>query len=171
MAALTASETWEDTTTAEAAAALMAMPEATDHLSLSIAEAAELVGITDHTLRYYERIGLLDVPRDHAGRRCYGAQDIGRAVFITRLRVADMSIARIQRYFELVEAGPHTEPERLALLEEHRDEVRERMVNLQIALATIDYKIQRYGGSLSADSCGPFHELVAQQMRAAESAG
>lgn len=181
MAALTATttveesiETWDpaasDVAQAKAAAeaSLPAMPELPTQPSFSIAETAGMVGITDHTLRYYERIGLLDVPRDHAGRRCYRPADIARAVFINRLRVADMPIARIQRYFELVDAGPHTEPERLALLEEHRDEVRQRLDNLQIALATIDYKIERYGGSLSDDSCGPFRDLVADQMRAAE---
>jgi DNA-binding transcriptional MerR regulator len=166
MAVITATTTVDASAAAEAA--LPAMPALPDRPSFTIAEAAEMVGITDHTLRYYERIGLLDVPRDHAGRRCYRAEDIARAVFITRLRVADMPIARIQRYFELVEEGPHTEPERLALLEEHRAEVLQRLDNLQIALASIDYKIQRYGGSLSEDSCGPVHQLVAEQMRAAE---
>jgi len=163
MAVLTAPTTLDEAT-------LPVMPQLDRNVSLSIAEAAAMVGITDHTLRYYERIGLLDVPRDHAGRRCYRAIDIARAVFITRLRVTDMSIALIQRYFELVEAGPHTEPERLALLEEHRGEVLRRMDNLQIALAAIDYKIEVYGGSLSEDSCGPFHDAVAQQMRATEQA-
>lgn len=168
-------ETWVDPAAsdvaqakAEAEASLPAMPELPDQPSYSIAETAQMVGITDHTLRYYERIGLLDVPRDHAGRRCYRPADIARAVFISRLRVADMPIARIQRYFELVDAGTHTEPQRLALLEEHRDEVRQRLDNLQIALATIDYKIERYGGSLSDDSCGPWRDLVADQLRAAE---
>jgi DNA-binding transcriptional MerR regulator len=116
----------------------------------TIAEVVERVGITAHTLRYYERIGLLAVGRDDAGRRRYIEHDINRIFFITRLRAADMPIGQIQRYFRLVAAGPQTEPERLALLEAHRDEVKARMVNLENALATIEFKIATYGGSLGS---------------------
>jgi DNA-binding transcriptional MerR regulator len=116
----------------------------------TIAAVAEQVGVTAHTLRYYERIGLLDVGRDAGGRRQYTDDDIARIVFITRLRAADLPISRIQHYFALVAAGPQTEPERLALLEQHRDEVRVRLASLEEALATIEFKIAVYGGSLTA---------------------
>jgi DNA-binding transcriptional MerR regulator len=115
---------------------------------LGIAEVAERFGLTAHTLRYYERIGLLDVPRDGGGRRQYSATDMARVHFITCLRKADMPMSRIQHYFELVEAGPHTEPERLALLEAHHQEVLGRLADLQTALATIEFKITMYGGEL-----------------------
>ena len=55
-----------------------------------------------------------------------------------------------QRYFSLVAAGPHTEPERLALLEGHRDEIRSRLASLETALATIEFKIAHYGGALGS---------------------
>jgi DNA-binding transcriptional MerR regulator len=112
----------------------------------TISEVAERTGVTAHTLRYYERIGLLDVPRDSAGRRHYTPDDVDRVVFITRLRQLDMPIRDIQRYFELVLAGPATEPDRLALLVEHRETVRVRMEALRIALDVVDYKIAKYGG-------------------------
>jgi DNA-binding transcriptional MerR regulator len=114
----------------------------------TIAAVAERVGVTAHTLRYYERIGLLSIGRDEAGRRRYTERDINRVHFITRLRAADLPIGQIQRYFSLVAAGPHTEPERLALLEGHRDEIRSRLASLETALATIEFKIAHYGGSL-----------------------
>jgi DNA-binding transcriptional MerR regulator len=117
----------------------------------TIADVAERIGVTAHTLRYYERIGLLDVGRDDAGRRRYTEHDISRIHFITRLRAADLPIGQIQRYFALVAAGPHTEPERLALLEGHRDEIRARLTSLETALATIEFKIARYGGSLGTN--------------------
>ena len=47
------------------------MPPITAGESLTIAEMADRTGITAHTLRYYERIGLVDVPRDDAGHRLY----------------------------------------------------------------------------------------------------
>lgn len=115
--------------------------------SETISEVAERTGVTAHTLRYYERIGLLDVPRDSAGRRHYTPDDVDRVVFINRLRQLDMPIRDIQRYFELAALGPGTEPERLALLVEHREAVRVRMEALRIALDVVDFKIAKYGGS------------------------
>lgn len=117
----------------------------------TIAEAAERVGLTAHTLRYYERIGLLEVERGAGGRRVYRETEIGRITFITRLRSTNLPIAAIRRYFELVDAGPQTEPERLALLEKHRDDVRQQLAAIQEALATIEFKIELYGGNL--ESC------------------
>lgn len=117
---------------------------------LGIAEVAELTGTTAHTLRYYERIGLVRVGRDALGHRVYDRDALGRVVFVTRLRSSDMPIQAIVRYVELVEQGPHTEPERLALLEEHREVVRRRLVDLQFALAVVDYKIATYGGACGA---------------------
>ncbi|HZA78927.1 MAG TPA: MerR family transcriptional regulator [Acidimicrobiales bacterium] len=118
--------------------------------SLPIAEAAERTGITAHTLRYYERIGLLDVPRDHAGRRWYTEAELARVVFITRLRLTAMPIRDIQAYFRLVDEGPGNEAERLTLLQRHRDQVKVRLGELQAAVDTIDFKIATYGGM-----CGP----------------
>jgi len=114
---------------------------------LGIAEVAELTGITAHTLRYYERIGLVDVARDAAGRRVYDRDALGRVVFITRLRSSDMPIAVIVRYIELVNQGPGTEPARLAILQAHREDVLARLRELQTALAVVDYKITTYGGA------------------------
>ena len=127
-----------------------AIPDPAAPRTYTIAEVAEKLGVTAHTLRYYERIGLVDVGRDTGGRRQYTDDDVGRILFVTRLRAADLPISRIQHYFALVAAGPHTEPERLALLEGHRDEVRARLASLEDALATIEFKIAVYGGSLTA---------------------
>jgi DNA-binding transcriptional MerR regulator len=113
---------------------------------LSIAEAAEVTGLTAHTLRYYERIGLVRVGRDNAGYRCYDRQALARIVFITRLRLSDMPISTISHYLELVEQGEETAPQRLALMEEHRATIKRRLRELQAALAVADYKITTYGG-------------------------
>jgi DNA-binding transcriptional MerR regulator len=107
---------------------------------------AEQTGVSAHTLRYYERIGLLEVPRDHAGRRRYTNVELARLVFITRLRLTAMPIRDIQAYFRLVDEGPGNESERLALLERHRNQVKIRLTALQAALDVIDFKIATYGG-------------------------
>lgn len=115
--------------------------------ALTVAEVSELLGVTAHTLRYYERIGLVEVARDVHGYRSYDRDAVGRIIFITRLRLSDMPIRDIKRYVELVKAGPDTVPERLALLEHHRDRIRRQIAELQFAEAVIDYKITTYGGS------------------------
>ncbi|MEV6270722.1 MerR family transcriptional regulator [Kribbella sp. NPDC051936] len=114
---------------------------------LSIAEASELTGLTAHTLRYYERIGLLDVRRDAAGYRSYDERAMARIVFISRLRASGMPIGTISHYLELVLEGDHTAPQRLALMQEHRDRIQRQLRDLQLALAVTDYKITVYGGT------------------------
>ena len=114
---------------------------------LGIAEMAERTGVTAHTLRYYERIGLLgDVARDTSGYRAYSAADFARVVFLTRLRLTGMPIRGLRRYVELAGAGDATVDERLAMLVAHRESVRAQLAELQFALETIDFKIAVYGG-------------------------
>lgn len=115
--------------------------------TLSIADMADRAGVTAHTLRYYERIGLLVVGRDAAGRRAYDAADFARVVFLTRLRMTGMPIRDIRRYVDLVGAGDTTVPDRLAMLHHHRDAIRIQMLELQFALETIETKINTYGGA------------------------
>jgi DNA-binding transcriptional MerR regulator len=121
-------------------------PAAEEGLALSIAEVAERTGVTAHTLRYYERIGLLSVPRDPAGRRVYTADEVNRVVFISRLRLTAMPIRDIQAYFRLVAEGPGNEDRRLELLERHRDRVKTHITELESALGVIEFKITAYGG-------------------------
>src|SRR6266545_4413502 len=90
---------------------------------LTIADVASATGVTAHTLRYYERIGLLSVPRDAAGRRRYSIPEVGRVVVITRLRLTAMPMQGVQEYFRLVDAGRSTIPQRRAQLEAHRARV------------------------------------------------
>jgi DNA-binding transcriptional MerR regulator len=120
---------------------------ATQERTLTIAEVAEKTGVSAHTLRYYERVGLLDVGRQAGGHRRFSEHDVDRVVFIGRLRATAMPIRDIQRYFALVAGGPATEDERLGLLQAHRAAVRDRLRELEAALGAIEHKIARYGGS------------------------
>ncbi|WP_353650638.1 MerR family transcriptional regulator [Nakamurella sp. A5-74] len=129
-----------------ALAGLAPLPATLDH-PLTVAEAAELLALSPHTLRYYERIGLVEVPRDAGGHRAYDLPSLSRLVFITRLRLTGMPVRVIASYFELTREGIGTEPQRLALLTEHRAALRRHLHELQFALAVIDYKIATYGGS------------------------
>jgi DNA-binding transcriptional MerR regulator len=138
------------TTTVEDALGRLRRQDATapaDGDTLGIAEMAERTGITAHTLRYYERIGLLgEVARDASGYRAYSAADFTRVVFLTRLRLTGMPIRGLQRYVALAGAGDATVDERLAILVAHRESVRAQLAELQCALDAIDVKIAVYGG-------------------------
>ncbi len=114
---------------------------------LTIAQVADVAGVSAHTLRYYERIGLVEVGRDTAGHRRYDRDALARVVFVTRLRMSNMPIRTIRRYVELVKLGDATAPERLALMQAHRATIMRRLQDLQAALAVIDYKITTYGGA------------------------
>jgi DNA-binding transcriptional MerR regulator len=119
----------------------------------SIGEVAELTGLTAHTLRWYERIGLLDpVDRTHAGRRRYSDADLARLGFLGKLRLTGMSVADMLRYIELVREGPDTMDARRELLVAHRTEVRERIADLHATLAVLDYKIDLYSAQSPSSS-------------------
>lgn len=100
-------------------------------------------------MRYYERIGLVTVPRDTGGNRAYDIEALARLVFITRLRLSGMPVRLIAEYIELVQEGAATVPQRLAMLENHRRSLQQHLQELQFSLAVIDYKITTYGGECS----------------------
>jgi DNA-binding transcriptional MerR regulator len=114
---------------------------------MSIAEAAAEAGLSVHTLRYYERAGLLaPIERNGSGHRRYTPEDVGWIVVCTRLRATGMPIRRIREYAELVREGEGNEDRRLALLEAHREDVRARLREVRRNLELIDYKIELYRG-------------------------
>ncbi|TCC62378.1 MerR family transcriptional regulator [Kribbella pittospori] len=119
---------------------------------MSIAEAARRTGVSVHTLRYYERAGLVvtTVDRTAGGRRRYHQLDLDWIKICTRLRATGMPIRTIREYAELVTAGRGNEKERLNLLESHRAEVLAKLADLQDNLELIDHKIDVYRGRLEA---------------------
>jgi DNA-binding transcriptional MerR regulator len=119
---------------------------------LSIAEAARRTGVSVHTLRYYERAGLVvtAVDRTSGGWRRYRKLDLDWIVICTKLRATGMPIRSIRRYAELVSAGRGNEQERLALLEAHRADVTARLAEIEEHLKLIDHKIDVYRGRLEA---------------------
>jgi DNA-binding transcriptional MerR regulator len=112
---------------------------------LTIAEAAAATGVSVHTLRYYERAGLMlePVARASSRHRRYTDADIRWVTFLTRLRLTGMPIREMASYARLASADG-TEAERLALLTEHRRRVLDRLREVERNLAAIDCKIAVY---------------------------
>jgi DNA-binding transcriptional MerR regulator len=127
-----------------------ARPEA--QVGITIAEASRRTGVSVHTLRYYERAGLVVTPVDRtaSGRRRYQQPDLDWITVCTKLRATGMPVKTIRRYAELVAAGRGNEQERLAVLEAHRAEVTAKLTELQENLGLIDHKIDVYRGRLAA---------------------
>ncbi|MGC4807837.1 MerR family transcriptional regulator [Micromonospora sp. DT233] len=113
---------------------------------LGIAEAARLVGLSTHALRYYEQEGLVRPARNASGYREYSAVDLRRLVFLTRMRLSGMTMTDLKRYILLVEQGPSTIAERRRIMLDQQDRITRRIRELGLALETTDYKIRVYGG-------------------------
>ena len=120
----------------------------------STREAAEKCGLTQYTLRWYERIGLLDrVERTADGRRRFSDADLDWLILLSRLRATGMPVRDMLRYAELVRSGAR-EQERIDLLREHRERVRQALFEQQECLKLLDAKIGNYCSRLVAASQG-----------------
>jgi DNA-binding transcriptional MerR regulator len=122
----------------------------TDRL-FSIGEVSELTGISTHTLRFYEKEGLLVEPiaRNAAGRRLFSEQDVGWLRVGSKLRSTGMPLPDIRRYAELVREGAGTVEERFRILRAHEARVREQLADLQDVLSTIEAKVAYYADRLA----------------------
>jgi DNA-binding transcriptional MerR regulator len=112
--------------------------------TLNIQQAATHSKVSAHTLRYYERIGLLPtIARDANGYRQYSEYDLGAVNILLRLRDTGMPIQGMKRFAALLQDETAI-PERLELLEQHQKAVQERILELQTNLEAIETKIQTY---------------------------
>jgi DNA-binding transcriptional MerR regulator len=115
--------------------------------ALTIQQAAARSGLSAHTLRYYERIGLIrPVPRKGNGHRRYRAEDMGWIAFLLRLRTTGMPVEQMQRYAALREAGPGRDSiaERTRILRAHAARVQAELDALRENLDCLHQKISLY---------------------------
>ncbi|UZJ31543.1 MerR family transcriptional regulator [Streptomyces endophytica] len=126
-------------------------PKPTGQDRYTISEVAEHTGLSAHTLRWYERIGLMPhVDRTHTGQRRFSNRDLDWLSLVTKLRLTGMPVADMVRYAELVRLGESTFAEREQLLTAHREDVRQRIADLQSTLDVLDYKINIYADARRA---------------------
>ncbi|MEE4543760.1 MerR family transcriptional regulator [Streptomyces sp. V4-01] len=124
-------------------------PDGRDQYTIS--EVADFTGLSAHTLRWYERIGLMPhVDRSHTGQRRFSNRDLDWLAFVGKLRLTGMPVADMVTYAEMVRAGDQTFAERRALLESTRVDVLQRIAELQDTLTVLDSKISTYAGARSA---------------------
>ncbi|MCE1248943.1 MAG: MerR family transcriptional regulator [Firmicutes bacterium] len=117
---------------------------------MTIAEVSKKYDISQDTLRYYERIGLLpNVNRNKSGFRDYTDDDCRWIEFIKCMRGAGLSIEVLIEYVELFQKGDSTVEARKRLLIEQRNQLKARIDDMQKTLDRLDYKIEYYDQLIS----------------------
>ena len=112
---------------------------------LTIDEVAKRTGLTVHTLRYYERVGLIaPIGRAPGGQRRYVASDMAWIEFLLRLRTTHMPIGKMQAFAKLRGVGDATVPDRRRMLEEHLTEVLSEIELMRRSADALQAKIEYY---------------------------
>jgi len=125
--------------------------------SLTVQAAAKQLGVSSHTLRYYEREGLLGtaVTRLPNGHRRYTEETLRWVKLLLCLRDTGMSLARIKDFALMAQQGSATIPKRLGLLTHHQELLVEHMKALQVAQTLLQEKIDRYHVLLNDPTAPP----------------
>jgi len=112
---------------------------------MKIAEVSERYAISTDTLRYYERIGLIQpVNRNESGIRDYNELDLRRVEFIKCMRSAGLPVEVLIEYVGLVQQGDGTIQTRKEILKEQREQLVARIKEMQKTLDVLDHKIEVY---------------------------
>ncbi|PAD35789.1 MerR family transcriptional regulator [Terribacillus saccharophilus] len=113
--------------------------------TFTIQKVSDMTGLSPHTLRYYEELGLLNkIGRNEHSYRMYTQADISWIHFLLRLRSTSMPIAQMQQFSSLRSMGDETIALRLELLENHHNQVQEQIDHLTENLDKIARKIHHY---------------------------
>lgn len=112
---------------------------------MTIKEVSEKYNISQDTLRYYERIGMIpEISRTPGGIRNYQESDLGWVELAICMRSAGLPIEALIEYVKLYQQGDATIPARLQLLQEQRESLEEQKAQLEKAMNKLNYKISRY---------------------------
>jgi DNA-binding transcriptional MerR regulator len=114
-------------------------------IKMTIKEVSEKYGITQDTLRYYERVGMIPaVTRTAGGIRNYQENDLNWIEHAICMKSAGLPIETIIEYVKLCHQGDSTKPARLQLLTEQRTVLLEQRKKIDDTIERLNYKIDRY---------------------------
>ena len=112
---------------------------------MTIKEVSEKFDISQDTLRYYERVGMIPpVTRTANGIRDYQEKDLGWVELAKCMRSAGLPVETMIEYVKLTQEGDSTIPARLQLLTEQRETLLEQKAKIDATLERLNYKIGRY---------------------------
>ena len=112
---------------------------------MTITQVSQKYGLSQDTLRYYERIGIIPpVPRNKSGIRDYDEVSCSWIELMKCMRAAGVQIEALIEYVALFQQGDSTINARKEILMEQRDQLMERMADMQQSLDRLNHKIERY---------------------------
>ena len=118
---------------------------------MKINEVSKRYNLNDSTLRYYEKVGLLNDIKRENGVRDYQDKDLDRIEFILCMKDAGLSIEQLRQYFDLVNEGDATLTKRKELLQQQRMLILEQMTKLQKSLDKVNFKIDYFEQKIKED--------------------
>ncbi len=113
---------------------------------MKISEVSKKYNLPADTLRYYEKLGLIDNVSKESGVRNYSEEDFSRIEFIICMKHAGLSLEDIKRFIDLNKEGDKTIPERLEILERQKKVLTDEIKNKEKTLDYLNYKINLYKG-------------------------
>ena len=111
---------------------------------MTIKEVSEKFNVSQDTLRFYEKVGLISPVPKKNGRRDYGQKDVDNLEFIFCMRSAGLPIEVLKTYIDLCKKGDSTVEQRKSILIEQRDNLKSKLDEMQKALDKLNYKIDVY---------------------------
>lgn len=112
---------------------------------MTIKEVSLKYNISQDTLRYYERVGLIPtVARTSGGIRNYTENDLGWVENTICMRNAGVPIEALIEYVKLYQEGDETFEARRQLLQEQLDALKEQHAQIEATMKRLKYKISRY---------------------------
>ncbi len=138
-------------------------------MGYTIGQVAKKMGLTAHTLRYYEKEGLLPfIKKNGSGLRVFSDNDIGWLELIECLKGTGMSLKGIKQYIDWYIEGDSTLEKRLEMFKQQKVNLEEQMLQLQKHMEKINYKIAYYSEIIANGSEGVFErnkELAKERER------
>lgn len=132
----------------------------------TVKEVAELLGVSVHTVRYYDDRGLIPgTRRNSANQRLFDDMEVEWLFVSLTLKDTGLSLKDVKHYIELYQQGDFTLPERYELMRKQKEKTLQEMKGLKLRLAVLDRKIDHYGKLLDGEEDTWSHEYMQKLIR------
>lgn len=127
----------------------------------TVKQVADILGISLHTVRYYDNRGLIPgIKRNGANRRVFDDNELEWLFVTITLRSTGLPLAEIKHYIELYQQGDSTLQERYAIMKAQKERAKKEMEDLNLRMAVLDKKLEHYGKLLNGEKDTWSHEYM-----------
>ena len=132
----------------------------------TVKEVAKLLGVSVHTVRYYDDRGLIPgTKRNSANQRLFDDMEVEWLFVSLTLKNTGLSLKDVKHYIELYGQGDSTLPERYEIMREQKEKTLQEIEELKLRLAVLDRKIDQYGKLLEGEEDTWSHEYMQELIR------